>query len=1657
MDIKDFFDQWSKENLDNDEEEKQLTNTVKTATSVNAPTLPFSPAVDPQTDPVNFYSKVEGSMAGFGITEQRELHGAGLSTFLYGLSAHNAGLPPETTGGTVAAIMGEFATMIALSVATEGLGGAAAASAVGRSSTLARFFGAGEGALNLPGRMVVSGAGGGAADMFYQAATPEEEPSYLYAIYPFINAAFPLVLSGIGRAWKAGDTIPGHDGGGMNKFIPDANEAEVPVFHDAVLKAMGTKDEDIATGMHSMLPFLEDVVDPRWKPTAAQINKLGDAYNPDIIKSQAHYDLARLGQLNREYDEANYLIGEEAHLSRTKFLYGTKGEKHYYTEAWGYVQREWEQFVKKMGRNLSPEEQEIIFTTLEGKTPILKDNWAIELVNNTRGLDYSATPLTPARRREILRFTDKVQRANLAGTLGMAPGASPGRVAKRAKQFEDFLSKQQEYMEGHKDPTVRNVLKEVNSTLESLYNNPNTVLSQEFKQSQQWMDAFKALQRFRGVDDIGFRTKQADELLNTLVRSTKNLTAKMNKLNREKFQSFELERVDAIKLEDALYNGTLKPAEYAPLRKHLLTIIRDGVYGLVEKYADDINPDAATRLKNLKVEQLKDGMGVPDESLASAMPSYENAQLTRTQIIQELTTSLLNNPTQLRTLAAAEGDEMLVRSTDMLLASMGDQISAARWMADDILRQRNIVNNIVESRLVVAPGVTLENSIDDLFINPRASLDPFPARTNVTPAGDTVNPKDTGGTPKGGGPDSGDANTATSYSKELDTSTLTGDEQAQMVSEAATQGLLGGISGLTRRLFSTPKHIARHAQKVFKSPILQKAMGQVVDFFDESYRARINLLRTLQEDLNPRLTAFHGWVEANGTVGTNLLKMLDEVSEYADSLMVSPSGKRLENPRHYAKIRPLVEQRIRDVLSTSPELKEGYRYWEDVRTFILNKVNSSIDEYNTAVRDGLLSGEELKHLVDRPGWVPFIYNGSYMLRIVRRNAAGELERHSLGVVQDLQSAHARILKLLDGQNLDGKLILEPRLIDDVTDVIALRDSVGSLDDAFGIDASELKRSIEAGEFTPDTVHQVFYGNKLHRMMSDRDMKMGIQQSLAIAGRMGMRFSSYIHMGRRGRELALSLNNLGLHRWSDYVKVHAEDVMGMARTSERLVDGYLTGIVEGMHRIPFISQGLQQMGIHPHGRTTRAITSGITLFGRLAAIGVNPATAIIQTFILPTNVAPWVGWKNAIWATKYVPKILRKSLSAEDKMFLQKGGVTLRHGGDIMADAGKRHDILLSHGQKALNKLDEIGMYMFNSSEDGVRGVTMFAARRQAQMELAPKILRGTADPKSPQVRLLDRIAKQMGKGVDDIDVAEEYAIQSMKETSFDFDVTGLSELARNPIAKPFMQFKSYFFKELEFLFGRGGLDMTWKQKVQALGMFTAIGGLLALPGVEEIDQISTAVLGFSPKLYVMAYMPEMFSMGLPALAGIDLSSRANIGSFTQAFNPKQLFGVGGSKAKQAIGGILGAASRGELPSFSESFGTVTAMRNLQETYQLLTTGRVSDRYGNTVVSEQNLTGLQMILRTMGFGDPHTNKMRMLATYMKHQSKEMKDQKLRGRKLYFDAIAAKDTEEAGKIAAEYGLNTRELGSPSQYQRLYNATPRELRRMVEEYAKQLQVGD
>jgi len=804
-----------------------------------------------------------------------------------------------------------------------------------------------------------------------------------------------------------------------------------------------------------------------------------------------------------------------------------------------------------------------------------------------------------------------------------------------------------------------------------------------------------------------------------------------------------------------------------------------------------------------------------------------------------------------------------------------------------------------------------------------------------------------------------------------------------------------------RRMLGSLDVGAEQGLKYAKTSAGKQVFRDVKRWLDRAITVRNEFLTDLNVWTREKLQPFYDYTGALDDQSRRATyHALDTVAQGADD--------RLKAGRTFAE----VEEWIREYThGLSPAAKKGYDMYRSMTDDLYDNVNAAIRQHNSLVNQGIRKGSLIDEVEYRPGYMPYFYEGSYEVNWTHVNGSQMTQ-----MVHNRKEAMSFLQSIHDGGQLQGRISLRPLIMEDVEDAIQFTTPGQSLEDLFGIDGKELNDLFANKKITDKNLHQVFWGSKLSRRLSLHDQKIDTDTALNMAARFSFRFKHYAPLYQEGQLLIKDLDRLGLENWRDAIKVYGNDLLGRSRDSEALLEKKIRSVIDLVtDNVPASAGLLKSWGYSPRGRVVRGVSSGLTMAGRMMALGFNPATALVQWFILPTNVAPVIGFGNIVRGMRELASIRN---TKEFATLMQRAGLHINPANIGMAERLDLPKALTTRLSRTTNFLDWASMYMFNGSENTIRASTILGARRHGK-DIA-RSMQSTARSKwTWQQEMLHDVATELGKPVTNADVLDQYAIKIMRRTNFDFDITGLSELSRNPVLKPFMQFKTYFLKEYEMLFG-GGLPLTAKERLMSLAMFTTIGGAFALPFADELDQLSTYAFGFSPRLWVMQNMPEMASTGIGGVIGIDMAGKANIGSLTRAFS-NNFFGVAPSK----VGTQLNSYMQGNAGALDAMTGSFSFLKGIGQTKELLQTGRVSDKYGQTLATSEQIGTGGAIAMALGL-PPKSLARAMTLSNLSHRLDEK--QKVRDRaglRLYYEAKAKGNMKEADRIKEEYELSNRQL--------------------------------
>ncbi len=585
---------------------------------------------------------------------------------------------------------------------------------------------------------------------------------------------------------------------------------------------------------------------------------------------------------------------------------------------------------------------------------------------------------------------------------------------------------------------------------------------------------------------------------------------------------------------------------------------------------------------------------------------------------------------------------------------------------------------------------------------------------------------------------------------------------------------------------------------------------------------------------------------------------------------------------------------------------------------------------------------EMREIPRKAGHAPIVYDGDLIIRVSWEDAAGTKHIYS-DFVYGKEQAHRSILKFLDDQknlhgSTPGEIQVIPRIFHEDPDLNSIASIMDEGKTIFGQSAGFIDEKVVKGEFTPDNLHEVFFAGSRPRLLNVVDKRIGVMKALQLRTFMANKAIHYT-IPRLETELAArQLQKHGLNKWARYLRTYANDQVGRSRGLEQSFDEFIGSFLDKIYKVPAARQTMLSFGLTPHGRNTRSIARGLTFFGRAAALGINLGTAFINMMIAGTNVMPLVNFRSMMKGMNGMSEVFKKN--SIYKPLFDKLGLRVTHGGlGYMENIGASTGAFGRNTGKIADWLDNKLMFAFNSTEDMVRAYSAVTFRHHAQ-DMSELVLKGVHKG-NWKAELLEGISKRMGKEVTDPAVYDEYAVQMVRKTNFIFDLTDAPEIFRVVPLKPFLQFKNFFAKELEFIFEVGSKSPT--DFVKVMGGFAALGGALGLPATAEIDALSRTFFGFSPKLWAEENMPDVMVAGFPALMGIDMSTRINFGNL--GFLAKNPFGIAPSK----IGAGINYFRQGDMEK-ARAILTPNGVRVLTQMIELATTGEVRDPFSGGIAT-----------------------------------------------------------------------------------------------------------
>lgn len=825
--------------------------------------------------------------------------------------------------------------------------------------------------------------------------------------------------------------------------------------------------------------------------------------------------------------------------------------------------------------------------------------------------------------------------------------------------------------------------------------------------------------------------------------------------------------------------------------------------------------------------------------------------------------------------------------------------------------------------------------------------------------------------------------------------------------EQAYADYLGDVTDLNpfqRQAFETDRVVRRFIDTPFGAPLgrgveeLNLAKNQFLTFAREEIDQKV--IKTLRD-------AFKG---APDVVSEGAASLLRQVDDLADVGRVAGKGD------------DVIQGEIDTILAKqTPEVKALYNQYRKAADDGLEFVNSKIEEYNKAVADGLIKGEELSLISRKPGFLPHVWEGSYRVKYIDNVDGKDVVRILNNGVDTNADALKAIEDFLDlNPEFNNKIIVEPKILATLDDEF---DTIGVLgqqvDNLYGRDASDLRKLRSSGGLKKEELQNLFFGNRLRRSANLEGFIDDPLKALHLYLYSGSKFAHFLKPIRTLENIAQqATETVGgdgqqFKQLGQWIRTLTNDTIGRPRKSAQYIDNFITGTLA---KVFGDSPVLKKMGFAPGSSVTKGVSSGLLSFGRAATIGFNPSTALINYGLLFTNVSSTLGggvtgktflrslsrqwWKS----TKYQPLLDRAGLKVIE------GGATLRTG---LEDSPL--DGITTRGR---HFFDNLSLTFFNGTERHARAVTIVAARDSAD-DIAKKLAGKIAGGK--KLTFLEDVYKQTADRlelpVDSNAVKDQFAIDFMRRTNFDFDVVGLPEIFRNPVAKPALQFKTFMLRQMEFMFGLRGFEL-----FKAVGMTSLLGGVFAIPGLNALDLISRSVWGVSPKLWAQQTFGDEISNGAPRLAGFDISQRLTIDDYNFV-SETNAFGISGGKFTE----FIKAAWGGDM-NRAQQIATPIAIRNVLNAKELIETGEVrSDFSGNLVLSDKDINNpfLAAIPVALGFETNALRDGRSVSDLLRKRTKNINKRKQVAKKKAVKALRRGDMKAVSKIAKRHGFSLKEI--------------------------------
>lgn len=1379
-------------------------------------------------------------------------------------------------------------------------------------------------------------------------------------------------------------------GGAFTAITPEDDDFLIPLL------ALGGVAEAVLPGVFKKLVdkrktstnVLQDVEVPGSSKTAGEVSEelfaLPDTNVPELIErelinvpnlpeSKVRSSIQNLIKASDELDAHDGRVLSKNKKQISEFQFGKDNIRFHenLAEARQIAKNELDTLIMgKSGGRLTQLEKEFLMDSLPDNA-ILSRQEGLDIINNRLQrfqLDISNNPFksTTPLRRNLDEFKLRMEKMEAAIVSGLNPNASMDNIIKAANRFADTMAEQG--IKFAKSPARQAILRKGRKAIDDFINaSKEEGLTPELAFTGELVDFAKRSGRFLNPDDATLRVDEVNQTVSSMIRKHSEFIDAMREDTRKAFVDEDMiTRSTFNELEDSIVNSL-------PTEDLLSRVPRSKLVQYIDREIQSADLGAlAPDLKTQETQLLK--------ALSGASDSVEQKAVIQElkKLRQGINEQFFTDEAFAKQVIEASNNPLLRRASLLYRASLGDGRAVQELRGIQMASQSTFIRKAVNGQLITDNKGGLSDEATEV-------------------AGGS-----SGGKPPGRNKSDGfkdDSNIGEASSAET------------LVTEMAeAHRPFGAVEFLFRPLSRVFANRAVKTKSEFMRGVYEDAERLVRDTF----LAENQIIRDRTEVYEPLLMALNKTVNdiPDRNLRESALKFIDRVSERANELI--DEGKLTSEG---------ITDEIQAMVRNQPEsVQKVYNSYREITDKLWEETNKSIAEMNRLIKAGVVPGKELKPIPYRPGYVPYIYDGAFKIqvleditlasgKVVKKARWTEFVHSSDDAIKSLNKYFAQT------GNTQGRIVITPKFITSEDESLLLGNVLNDLEKIYGRPAVEVNKLLKDKTLSRDTLNDIFFGNRMKRTLNLDENRLDTLQALNLLIHNNQRFQNYTPLYRRMQVIRDRFDERGFTSEAKALDLYYDDLIGRSRKSEQAVDGFINNAIGNLWDNPITSRLLSGIGLERNGRVVRSVASTLNLFGRLSVLGYNPSSAVVNAFIIPTNVAPTIGIRNTMFGLRHLKDAFRTS--NPDNKF----NALFKHIGiDIRPTSfGFRetvNDVILKKGaSKWLDMLDSYGMSMFNSTENMARGVTSIGAVNQAK-QIARRLIKEGAEPNTWQEKRLVRIAKELGRPMDDQLTQFEYARFIVDKTNFRFTLADTPELLRQPLLRPMMQFKSFFLKEMDLFFFDN--EFTTKERFMAFGLLGTLGGAMAMPFTEEIDRFARFQFGMSPKLWMQQNLPEVTAIGFGSLFGVDFSQRANFGEISSLFsNPA------GIALPRFVSGV-GAVARGDREVAAAQLIPV-GFNNMMDTLEFINKGEIRSPFtGNVKTTSEDITSTpQLFLRFAGFKTVgEMNAVRSIRA-AKATVKKAQSVKRSALKVYLDAVDDGDDVKARRIRKEFELTDRSI--------------------------------